>query len=259
METKRQHRYLRKVLDKLATDDAKTKEVVLNGFRIGNEPDKMAQLAMSLVSNTHIKVLSLNNCGINSKGAHLLAYALDRNSSLDHVWLCDNQIGSSGAKAISTALARSQTLLSIGLANNVIGNSGGRALAKAIATSQSIEDIFVEGNKMSPRIEDEINKICYGEESDEEDEIEEFDACTVAETVVSMGFVDRALASIKEVEYESDSAEDDVSMASSMSDGEPNDIDFTSYYQRKREGKLSKLKKAVTRRVMRRKVKPGFE
>ncbi|KAL9184265.1 hypothetical protein ACHAXT_002351 [Thalassiosira profunda] len=256
METKRQHRYLQKVLDKLARDDAKTKEVVLNGFRIGNEPDKMAQLAMSLVSNTHIKVLSLNNCSINSKGAHLLAYALDRNTSLDHVWLCDNQIGSSGAKAISTALARSQTLLSIGLANNVIGNSGGRVLAKAIATSQSIEDIFVEGNKMSPWIEDEITKICYGEESDEENEIEEFDACTVAETIVSMGFVDRALASIKEVEYESDSAEDDASTASSVSDG---DIDFTSYYQRKREGKLSKLKKAVSRRVMRRKVKPGFE
>lgn len=258
MESKFQQRYLRKTLAKLARDDPKTKEVVLNGFAIGSEHEKMAQLAMSLVSNTHIKILSLMNCGINSKGAHLLAYALSKNRSLQHVWLSDNKIGSSGAKAIASALARNHSLASLGLAYNSIGSSGGRAIAKAMRQNRSIADVFVECNQMSMRVEDEINRICY---EDEEEEVDEYhfndcDTYTVAESIVSKSFVARTLGSIREVDYESDSVEDDdISTSSSESDVELTDMDFTSFYQKKKESKLSKLKAVI----MRRKVKPGFQ
>eukprot|EP00579_Thalassiosira_antarctica_P021791 CAMPEP_0201956384 /NCGR_PEP_ID=MMETSP0904-20121228/3817_1 /ASSEMBLY_ACC=CAM_ASM_000553 /TAXON_ID=420261 /ORGANISM="Thalassiosira antarctica, Strain CCMP982" /LENGTH=361 /DNA_ID=CAMNT_0048500887 /DNA_START=44 /DNA_END=1129 /DNA_ORIENTATION=- len=164
MNTKYQNHYLRKILANIARDNPKTKEVVLNGFTVDN--DHMAQLTMSLVSNTHIEILCLNDCGITSKGAHLLAYALGKNRSLDHVWLNDNKIGSSGAEAIASSLTKNQTLLTVGLSNNSIGNHGGKALAKAMRQNHSITDVFVEGNRMSDRIEDEINRICDGEVND---------------------------------------------------------------------------------------------
>eukprot|EP00571_Detonula_confervacea_P005619 CAMPEP_0172322312 /NCGR_PEP_ID=MMETSP1058-20130122/45559_1 /TAXON_ID=83371 /ORGANISM="Detonula confervacea, Strain CCMP 353" /LENGTH=268 /DNA_ID=CAMNT_0013038031 /DNA_START=57 /DNA_END=863 /DNA_ORIENTATION=- len=268
MKTKYQNRHLRKILAKLARDDPKTKEVVLNGYTIGNENEKMAQLAMSLVSNTQIKILCLNNCEITSKGAHLLAYAIRRNSSLDHVWLNHNKIGSSGADAIASALEMNQTLLTLSMSNNSIGNHGGKALIKAIRQNHSITDVFVEGNRMSDRIEGEINRICYGAENDDDDdEIHEYqfnccdlDAGTVTGSVVSKSFANAMLGSIKEVDYESEyDSEDDSSSSSSLSNDEPMDLDFTCFYQKKEESKLSKLK-AVTRSIMRRKkVKPGLQ
>lgn len=274
MKTKHQNRHLRKVLANLARDDPKTKEVVLVGFNIGNEDEKMAQLAMSLVTNKHVKILCLNNCGITSKGAHLLAYALGKNRSLDHVWLNHNKIGSSGADAIASALTTNQTLSTIGLSNNTIGNHGGKALSKALKQNHSITDVFVEGNRMSGRIEDEINRICYGEENDEDSDeiheyhfncnhqsthnaIDDFDAGTVAGSVVSKTYVARTLVSIREVDESGHDSDDDSLSSSSLSEDEPLDMDFTCFYQKKKKSKLSKLK-AVTRLMSRKKVKPGL-
>jgi len=281
MKTKYQTRHLRKILSNLAREDPKTKEVVLNGFNLGDEDEKMARLAMSLVSNRHIKVLCLNNCGITSKGAHLLAYALGKNKSLDHVWLNHNKIGSSGAEAIAAALKTNQTLLTLGLSNNSIGNHGGKALAKALSQNHSITDVFAQGNRMSIRIEDEISRSCYGEEEDDDDSdadeviehpfnsyhrstpnypLDDFDAGTVTGSVVSKSFVNKTLGSIREVDYESDSndSDDDSMSSSSLSEDEPYDMDFTCFYQKKKESKLSKLK-MVKRLMSRKKVKPSFQ
>ena len=274
-KTKHQNRYLRRVLRNLARNDSKTKEVILNDFAIGSENEKMAQLAMSLVSNTNIKVLCLNNCDVSSKGAHLLAYALGRNKSLDHVWLNHNKIGSSGADAIATALSRNQSLLTLSLANNSIGNHGGKALIKALSKNNTLTDVFVENNRMSSRVEDEINRLCYyGDESDGDgDEVQEYqyscdhsayddydlidyDCGTVTGSIVSQSFVRRTLGSIKEVEYESDSDsidDSDSTASSTLSDDEPMDLDFTCFYQKKKEGRFAKLKGLLRRK----KVKPG--
>jgi hypothetical protein len=278
MHKKHQTRYLRKVLANLARNDPKTKEVVLNGFAIGNEHDKMAQLAMSIVSNHHIQILCLNNCDITSKGAHLLAYAIGKNRSLEHVWLNGNKIGSSGAEAIATAATKNKTLVTVGLSNNSVGNHGGRALIKTLRQNHNITDIFVDGNRMSHKVEDEINRICYGEESDDdEDETEayhlsscnhsasrrpydDYDNGTVTGSIVSRystSFVTKALSSIKEAEYESESDSDDDSSTASVMSDDAMDFDFTCFYQKKKESKLSKLKARFTRRKTNKKVKPG--
>mmetsp|Transcript_24663 Transcript_24663/g.59472 ORF Transcript_24663/g.59472 Transcript_24663/m.59472 type:complete len:278 (-) Transcript_24663:114-947(-) len=272
MKTKHRNRYLRKVLKNLARDDPKTKEAVLAGFNIGDEDEKMAQLAMSLVTNKHVKILCLDNCGITSKGAHLLAYALGKNTSLNHVWLNHNKIGSSGADAIASALTTNRTLSTIGLSNNSIGNHGGKALLRALKQNYSITDVFVEGNRMSGRIEDEISRICYGEETDEDSDeiyeshfncnhqsvIDDFDAGTVAGSVVSKTYVARTLVSIREVDESGHDSDDDSLSSSSLSDDEPLDMDFTCFYQKEKKSKFSKLK-SVTRLMSRKKVKPGLQ
>lgn len=261
MMTKHQNRHLRKLLTKLTRDNPKIKEVALNGYTIGNENDKMAQLAMSLVGNTQVKILRLNDCAITSKGAHLLAYAIRMNRSLDHVWLDYNKIGSSGADAIASALETNQTLLTLSMSNNTIGNNGGKALLRALRQNQSITDVFVEGNRMSDRIVDGINRVCYGDESDEDDdETQEsyLDTSTVTGSVVSKSFATRMLSCIQEVDYESDCGSDDGSFSSSsLSNHEPMDIDFTCCYQKKKESKMSKLKAATRIMMRRRKIEPG--
>lgn len=280
MHKKHQTRYLSKVLTNLARDDPKTKEVVLNGFVIGNEHDKMAQLAMSIVSNHHIKILCLNNCRITSKGAHLLAYAIGKNRTLEHVWLNGNKIGSSGAEALAKVAAKNKTLLTMGLSNNSIGNHGGKALIKTLRQNPNITDVFVDGNRMSYKVEDEINRICYGEESDDEedeDETEEyhlsscnrsashrpyddFDNGTVTGSIISRystSYVTKALTSIKEAEYESESDSDDDSSTASVMSDDAMDFDFTCFYQKKKETKLSKLKARFLKRKSSKKVKPG--
>ena len=283
MKSKQQSRYLQKTLSKLARDDPKTQQVVLNGFTI--QDDKMARLAMSLVGNTHIKILSLNNCGITSQGAHLLAYALSHNRSLSHVWLNQNKIGSSGAEAIASALSKCPSLLTLGLANNSIGNRGGRALADALAQNRTITDVFVQDNRMSGRVEDQIIRIVYYEdESDCDDDINEetYPSChdgiphsvdvyddntTICESVcmsVSSSYLRNTLNSIKEVDYESDSVgsddhNDSHSTASSTADDdEPIDLDFTCFYQKKKkESKIYTKLVAIKGMLRRKKVGPG--
>ena len=80
-----QKRELRKVLAALAKNDRSTTEVVFNGFEIGSE--SLSKLAMNLLNNTVVKVVCLNDCGITSKGAALLAFALRSNTTLRHLWL----------------------------------------------------------------------------------------------------------------------------------------------------------------------------
>ena len=82
------------------------------------------------------------------------------------------------------------------------------------------------------------------------------DEVTVTGSIVSKSFVRRTLESIKEVDYENDS-DDDSLAPSSHPDDDPVDMDFSCFYQKKKEGALSKLW-AMTGR-MKRKVKLDFQ
>lgn len=270
--TKYQTRYIRKIIRGLNRNDPKTTKVALSAFTfLGEEHQLLAQLAMSLVGNTHMRILCLVNCGITSKGAHLLAYALRENTSLCHVWLNGNDIGSSGAGALASSLRTNTTLLTLGLADNTIGNTGGKALARALRENETITNLLVDGNRMSMRVEDEIERVCYGSshrhppqdegcsgsqgEGDEilaypfpHDEaygIDHFDygCCSSTETDISASFVNRTLDSIKEVEYEDNDENDDSPSTTSRTEN-----DMTGCYQVKKESKLSKFR-ALTRSI----------
>lgn len=278
MKSKQLSRFLQKTITKLARDDPKTQQIVLDGFTI--QDDKMARLAVSLVGNTHIKILSLNDCGITSKGAHLLAYALSHKRSLSHVWLNQNKIGSSGAGALASALSKCPSLLTLGLANNSIGNRGGRALAEALAQNRTITDVFVQDNRMSSRVEDQIIRIVYyGDESDCDDDnneeiypscqdgiphsVDVYDDSTTIMSV-SSSYLRNTLNSIKEVDYESDSDssdddDDSHSTASSTADDDdPIDLDFTCFYQKKKKESVIYTKLVAMKGMLRRKkVGPG--
>jgi Ran GTPase-activating protein (RanGAP) involved in mRNA processing and transport len=261
--SKYQLKHLKKTIKKIQRNDSSATEVVLNGFDFQSD-STLANLCMSLMNNTHVKILYLHGCNITAKGAYLLAFALRSNRSLQHVWLNDNKIGSTGADALASALStHNRTLLTLGLRNNSIGNRGGKALLRAVKENCSIVGIFLEGNRMSSRIVSEINRITSDEPSDHEsdDEYEvyehdhdysEYDNETVTGSIVSRSFAAKTLGAIKEVD-ESYYSEDDESV---MSDEV--DIDITACFKQKEtKSMLSKLKEMAKGRFMKRKVQPN--
>jgi hypothetical protein len=226
--TKYQQKHLRKVLKSIAKNDSSTKEVVLNGVPFSEE--SIASLTSSLVSNTHVRILYLHNCGITARGAHLLAYALRKNSSIQHLWLNDNNIGSAGAEALANALRENTSLKTLGLGNNDIGNHGGKRINESLKYNTVITDVFLEGNRMSDRIVDEICRRCDRTQEEEDDFIaqgktfscgssssidplEDLDASTVMSSITS-SYTKKMLESIEE-ESEEDEGDDDDSDDSS--------------------------------------------
>lgn len=248
------------IIKKMKRNDPSTTEVVLNGFDFQCD-STLATLAMSLMNNTHVKILYLHGCNITAKGAYLLAFALRSNKSIEHVWLNDNKIGSTGADALASAICANRTLLTLGLRNNSIGNRGGKALLRAVDENYTIVGIFLEGNRMSSRIANEINRITADEppdhESDDEYEVYEHnnynDDETVTGSVVSRSFVAKTLGAIEEGD-ESYHSEDEESVIS-----EEADLDFSACFQQtETKSKLSKLKDIAIRRFMKRKkVRPN--
>jgi hypothetical protein len=229
--TKYQQKHLRKVLKSIAKNDSSTKEVVLNGVPFSEE--SIASLTSSLVSNTHVRILYLHNCGITARGAHLLAYALRKNSSIQHLWLNDNSIGSAGAEALANALRENTSLKTLGLGNNDIGNHGGKRINESLKYNAVITDVFLEGNRMSDRIVDEICRRCDRTQEEEDDDfvassqdktfscgssasidpLEDLDASTVMSSITS-SYTRKMLESIEE-ESEEDECDDDDSDDSS--------------------------------------------
>jgi Ran GTPase-activating protein (RanGAP) involved in mRNA processing and transport len=265
--SKYQQRHLQKTIKKIKRNDSSTTEVVLNGFDFQSETT-FANLAISLMNNTHVKILYLHGCNITAKGAYLLAFALRSNKTIEHVWLNDNKIGSTGADALASALLVNRTLLSLGLRQNSIGNRGGKSLLRAVNKNKTIVGIFLEGNHMSSKIVSEINRITAGEpepepepESDDDDYVLEVyehqdhynDDETVTGSVVSKSFVSRTLGAIKEADDEDE--DDDESVIS-----EELDLDFSTVFQPEKEtkSKLAKLKELVIGRFMKkRKIRPS--
>eukprot|EP00986_Skeletonema_menzelii_P000088 scaffold12_cov150-Skeletonema_menzelii.AAC.14 len=261
--SKYQLKHLKKTIKKIQRNDSSATEVVLNGFDFQSDNEQYSRLAMSLMNNTHVKILYLHGCNITAKGAYLLAFALRSNKSIQHVWLNDNKIGSTGADALASALSsQNRTLLTLGLRNNSIGNRGGKALLRAVKENCSIVAIFLEGNRMSSSIVDEINRITSDElsDNDSDDEYEvyehhddsEYDNETVTGSVVSRSFAAKTLRAITEVD-ESYHSEDDESVLS-----DEVDFDFTTCFKQKEtKGKLAKLKEMAKGRFMKRKVRPS--
>ncbi|KAL7518158.1 hypothetical protein ACHAWX_003012 [Stephanocyclus meneghinianus] len=262
---KYQQRYVRQVLKNIAKNDPNTKEVVLNGFPFQDEC--IASLTMSLINNSHVRILYLHDCGISARGAHLLAYALRKNRTIEHLWLNGNDIGSAGADALANSLRDNCTLQTLGLGGNDIGNHGGKKILESLKHNQVITDIFLEGNRMSDRIIDEICRRCdrtsdHDVSTNEKpleynanncgfscasnyDPLEDLDASTVMSSITS-SYTKRMLESIEE-ESEENGDQDDTSSADDTSTVYDQEIscylaELTQKVPKKKLDRLSKLK-----------------
>ena len=106
------------------------------------------KLAKAIAKNTSLKVLSLHNNNIGTKGAKHLADILKKNNTLEVLGLNSNHIGNTGAKFIADMLAVNKTLQVIELDKNNIGDKGALSIATSLFLNTGIQGIFLRYNKI---------------------------------------------------------------------------------------------------------------
>jgi len=86
-------------------------------------------IAESIKTNTHIRTLTLRECGISDTGAQKLGLALTTNKSLVELNLAKNKIGSDGVMALAVGLSKNSTLKTLNLQSQEGKRFGEAALA----------------------------------------------------------------------------------------------------------------------------------
>ncbi|GBG24618.1 Leucine-rich repeat serine/threonine-protein kinase 2 [Hondaea fermentalgiana] len=106
---------------------------------------------------------SFSESTIGDDGAKALADALAKNSSLQTLWLKDNEIGDDGAKALGDALPKNSSLQTLCLFKNNIGDAGAEALATALESNEILQGLGLSWRRISPdilaRIEARVNLV----------------------------------------------------------------------------------------------------
>lgn len=92
-----------------------------------------------LIRNQHLEELDLRCTQLNDEGMVYLAQVLEKNRSLEKIWLGGNNITALGAKELAEVIMSGQctpSLLAIDLSNNNIGDVGAIALANAVVSGK---------------------------------------------------------------------------------------------------------------------------
>ena len=102
-----------------------------------------------LKQNIIIK-LTINSCMISDEEANVLATALTDNTTLEELYLHQNNIGDEGAKAIAQVLETNKTLKLkiLGINKNKIGDEGATAIAQVLETNTNFDKLYLRQNNI---------------------------------------------------------------------------------------------------------------
>ena len=125
-------------------------QIKLNAMRLGWE--EMEELAaQGLETNVMLHTLILEDNEITSKGAEILAKALEKNTALRQLDLSHNHKGkitNEGAIALAHMLRHNTALKEMDLAWNYIKVEGGTALADALRVNKVLEVMTIDHNPL---------------------------------------------------------------------------------------------------------------
>ncbi|KAL0251152.1 hypothetical protein GEMRC1_000366 [Eukaryota sp. GEM-RC1] len=107
-------------------------------------PDLLHKMRMNHIDEIHLTSTRISSYEITS-----IAEGLNRNSSVQYLFLSHTGIGDSGAAAIARALGRNQTVSSVYLIGNNIGDEGAIALAETLKTNTSLRLLNLSRNSIS--------------------------------------------------------------------------------------------------------------
>uniref|UniRef100_A0A672KJ90 NLR family CARD domain containing 3 n=1 Tax=Sinocyclocheilus grahami TaxID=75366 RepID=A0A672KJ90_SINGR len=105
-------------------------------------------LAQSLMSNTCIQLLDLQENALGDNGVIALACALRSNSSLSVLYLQGVSAGKSGAVALADALVVNESLHTLDLRGNSIGMEGAKAFSSALKKNRSLRSLNLQENSL---------------------------------------------------------------------------------------------------------------
>ena len=102
-----------------------------------------AYIANELQSNTTVKTLNLQDCGLTSKGAKYLDDALTTNSSLENLYVGVNNLGDPGIRHIAHALEHNHSLKRLRLVTCNLTDVGLGYLAISLQKNKSLTELYI--------------------------------------------------------------------------------------------------------------------
>ena len=114
------------------------------------EEETPTTIACKQLRENQVKAIThaLKNKFLGDAEARMLANALQANTSLQRLWLGENQIGDEGTKALASAIQSSTILKELFLQNNQIGGEGAKALANALQVNTCLQELSLKGNQI---------------------------------------------------------------------------------------------------------------
>ena len=108
----RERNDVEKFFDKITENDCSIDEVNLIGNKrfLTLTSEEKTKAANSFATNTYVKILNFNSCGIDDEFATVLALALKRNKGITRVFLEGNAISGVGITALFEALAENSSI-----------------------------------------------------------------------------------------------------------------------------------------------------
>ena len=152
------------IVERVLADDPTLKHVVLDGrTQIAGHDYTSEELWNALVSNNHVKHLSLRECNMVDEDAASLSLALGDNTSITHIWLGDNEITSEGVECEKTLVIVGWYLIISVLNTRFTNPFLSPCLLDLIATLESNQTIVLLdllGNPdIDPALEEEVRAI----------------------------------------------------------------------------------------------------
>lgn len=89
--------------------------------------------------------VNLSGMSIADVDAREISIRLDKDNTIQHLFLGGNNIGDYGITALATSLARNKTLKSLNLAGNLFSDVGATEIANALRRNTSLESIILFG------------------------------------------------------------------------------------------------------------------
>ena len=100
-------------------------------------------IAYELQSNTTLKTLNMQDCGLTSKGAEYLASVLKTNSNLENLYIGVNNLGDLGVHHIALALECNHSLKRLRLVTCNLTDEGLSDLARSLQQNGSLKELYI--------------------------------------------------------------------------------------------------------------------
>ncbi len=121
--------------------------ILAGNHDIGNDGAK--SIALSLCSNSSLKILGLQSCGIGGKGAERFATTLSQNHTLRELNLCGNvTIGDNAVELIARGLRENTALHKLDLSSCGVKDEGCAYLADALMENQTLSALLLHKNEI---------------------------------------------------------------------------------------------------------------
>jgi hypothetical protein len=144
----RERNEVEKFFDRIAANDRSIVEVNLVGTKrfLTLTRDEKLKAAKSFATNSHVKTINMNSCGIDDDFVRIFGASIESNSTIQKIMLEGNDISGDGITALFKSLAKNGAVEEIRLhkQSKLLNTSDEHALAEILAPNKCITKLGID-------------------------------------------------------------------------------------------------------------------